>query len=336
MIHAVDPARGHLLHTDGIGLELIQQIPQHLGAEVKVDGGTVLGLHVEGHDLQGIVLHGLLHDGVGVGHGGAERLGLGGGGKEVQLGDVQRLAVLPCGLLKGQVEDLPVLGEGGQIQVDVLPVLGVGHAGGAGKALVVACVTDGLAAEVGKGTAPQAAVLHFQHQVRVLGGVGHDAVHGPHQVSQLEEGGGGGGANGGNARGGHADDLALGLVVHQGDVALGGAGEEGGGVHALHATHVDGGHEGRLGGFGGSLGGSLGGLLRGVVVRCFGGAVGHVVSRLGGRVGRRVGGSGGGHGLVPTVAGRQGQAQAQRQKQSSQQVIRAVAHRKFLLWEAYW
>ena len=332
-IHAIDPARGDLLHTDGVGLQLIHKVAEQLGTEIEVHRGAVLGLDVEGHDLQGIILHGLLHDGVGVLHVGVEGRGLLGGGEEVDLGQIHGLAVLPRGLFKVEEEDLPVLGEGGQIQVDVLPVTAVGHAGGAGKALEIGGLTDGGGAEIGQAAAPEVIGADLQHHVGVIGGVGEDAVHGGHQLLQLQEDIGLGGTHGGDRLGGHAQKLSLGLVILKGDLALGGASHEGPRVIGGELIQIHRGHEdGSLGlGLGGSLGGFLGGLRSGFRGGSFGGLFrggvrGSLGFGLGGRGGIRQ--RGGSVALViAAVTGGERQAQAQGQKPRQPQKTGKVFHR---------
>ena len=331
-IHAVDPAGGDLLHTNGIGLQLVHEVAEQLGTEIEVHRGAVLGLDVEGHDLELVVLHGLLHDGVGVRHVGVEGGGLLGGGEEVDLGQIHGLAVLPRGLFKVEEEDLPVLGEGGQIQVDVLPVTAVGHAGGAGKALEIGGLTDGGGTEIGQAAAPEVIGADLQHHVGVLGGVGEDAVHGGHQLLQLQKDVGLGGARGGDRLGGHAEELALGVVHFKGDLTLGGAGHEGprvigGELVQIHRGHEDGSLGLGLGGLlSGLLGGSVGGGIRGDVSRLLGGGIG---SSLGGGLGGSVGGRqrGGGHVSLAAVTGSQGQAQAQGQKPRQPQKSGKTLHK---------
>ena len=233
----------------------------------------------------------------------------------MDLGQIHGLAVLTGGLLKVQEKNLPVLGEGGQIQVDILPAIAVGHAGGAGKALKVGRLPDGGAAKVGQTAAPEVIGAHLQHHVGILGGIGQDAVHGGHQILQLQEDVGLSGTHGSDRLGGHAQELALGLVILKGDLALGGAAHEGtrivgGKLVQIHRRHQD----GSLGlGLCGSLGGFLGGSIRGDVSRLLGGGIGR---SLGGGLGGGFGGRqcGGGHVSLAAVTGSKGQAQTQSQK----------------------
>ena len=174
----------------------------------------------------------------------------------------------------------------------------------------------GLDAEI---TAPHLAHTHLDDQVGVLGGLGHDTARILHQLGQLEVDGGLAAVDRADAFGGQAQNLTLALVVHQGGVALRGAGEVIGQLLAVQDVHIHGEHQrGRIGaGLGGLLGGSLGGHLT------VGGYLGGILLRLGGSLGRRRGG----HVSLAAVASGHGQAETQEQKCRQAQKYKTVAHK---------
>ena len=166
VFHHAFPQRSHLLQADRIGHVFVQKIVEHVGADVSAHLGAAFHLHVEGHDLDLIIIGGLLGNGVGIGR-------LVGKGlllicKEGHFVKVQHLTVCGSHIFHVKAEQGEIFVVFGKVDPKVLPILGAlqaiihltGHTRARGRL--------GAVAVEGENAAGQAIGAYLKHQVGIF------------------------------------------------------------------------------------------------------------------------------------------------------------------------
>ena len=163
--HHLAPFGGDLLQTDRIGTVLIDQGAQHGHADVGAHLRAVLGLDVKGHDLGNVIVCTLLDHGIVIGR--QQRLCLLGGFVEGDVADLQHLTVSRCHAAHVKAEGDQVLLKGGEVKVEVLPILGVAKVGIHLPGQTVALGVVGGKAEQREEVGASIRGAHAQHHVRI-------------------------------------------------------------------------------------------------------------------------------------------------------------------------